>query len=131
MSDVYSLGVLFLELLTGKCPTSGTASVVGAPLDLPRWVKSVVREEWTAEVFDAELVRLGGGAEEEMLALLQVAMACAASAPDARPEVVKRVEDMGGGRTEEADGSWPRGSHRPTGSSRSTAGSTAQHMPGT
>ncbi|KAM0903558.1 hypothetical protein ACQ4PT_018600 [Festuca glaucescens] len=46
-SDVYSLGVLFLEILTGKCPASGTAGVDGggAALDLPRWVQSVVREE--------------------------------------------------------------------------------------
>uniref|UniRef100_A0ACD5TCP6 Uncharacterized protein n=1 Tax=Avena sativa TaxID=4498 RepID=A0ACD5TCP6_AVESA len=103
-SDVYSLGVLFLEILTGKCPASGTAGGVdgtGAALDLPRWVQSVVREEWTAEVFDAELARMGGGAEEEMVALLQVAMACAATAPEARPEaseVVKTVEEIGGGR---------------------------------
>ncbi|KAM0898522.1 hypothetical protein ACQ4PT_021856 [Festuca glaucescens] len=114
-SDVYSLGVLFLEILTGKCPASGTAGVDGggAALDLPRWVQSVVREEWTAEVFDPELVRLGGGAEEEMVALLQVAMACAATAADARPdatEVLKRVEEIGGGRhgraTTEEEGSW-------------------------
>ncbi|XP_051195833.1 probable inactive receptor kinase At2g26730 [Lolium perenne] len=114
-SDVYSLGVLFLEILTGKCPASGTAGVDGGgvALDLPRWVQSVVREEWTAEVFDQELVRLGGGAEEEMVALLQVAMACAATMPDARPEateVLKRVEEIGGGRhgraTTEEEGSW-------------------------
>ncbi|KAK3134711.1 hypothetical protein QOZ80_5BG0409770 [Eleusine coracana subsp. coracana] len=40
-SDVYSVGVLFLEMLTGKSPSSGE-------VDLPRWVQSVVREEWTA-----------------------------------------------------------------------------------
>ena len=32
-----------------------------AAVSLPEWVRSVVREEWTAEVFDAELVRMGGG----------------------------------------------------------------------
>uniref|UniRef100_A0A0E0L6E6 Protein kinase domain-containing protein n=1 Tax=Oryza punctata TaxID=4537 RepID=A0A0E0L6E6_ORYPU len=109
-SDVYSLGVLFLELLTGKSP--GNASVDGdGAVDLPRWVQSVVREEWTAEVFDVELVRLGGSAEEEMVALLQVAMACVATAPDARPDtadVVKMIEEIGSGHgrttTEESEG---------------------------
>ena len=100
-SDVYSLGVLFLELLTGKSPAHH-ASLEGSEgaVDLPRWVQSVVREEWTAEVFDAELVRMGGGAEEEMVALLQVAMACVSTAPDARPDaadVVRMVEEIGGG----------------------------------
>lgn len=99
-SDVYSFGVLLLELLTGKCPLSGVDghSGSGGVIDLPRWVQSVVREEWTVEVFDIELMRYKD-IEEEMVGLLQIAMSCTAAAPDQRPRmshVVKMIEDLRG-----------------------------------
>ncbi|KAI7727868.1 hypothetical protein M8C21_005853 [Ambrosia artemisiifolia] len=93
-SDVYSFGVLILEILTGKAPipSSGQEEVV----DLPRWVRSVVREEWTAEVFDMELMKQEH-VEEEMVQMLQIGLACVTKVPDMRPsmdEVVKMIADL-------------------------------------
>ncbi|KAG6418625.1 hypothetical protein SASPL_120829 [Salvia splendens] len=84
-ADVYSFGVVVLEVLTGR---------EGA--DLPRWVQSVVRDEWTAEVFDQELLRYKN-IEEEMVSMLHVAMACVVELPEKRPtmaQVVKMIEDI-------------------------------------
>ncbi|KAK7255765.1 hypothetical protein RIF29_29184 [Crotalaria pallida] len=93
-SDVYSFGVLLLELLTGKSPAhaAGGEEVV----HLVRWVNSVVREEWTAEVFDVELLRYPN-IEEEMVGMLQIGMACVVRVPDQRPtmsQVVTMMEEI-------------------------------------
>ncbi|CAH8389401.1 unnamed protein product [Eruca vesicaria subsp. sativa] len=107
-SDVYSFGVLIFEVLTGK-PEVG---------NLVRWVNSVVREEWTGEVFDEELMRCTQ-VEEEMVEMLQVGMVCTVRLPEKRPnmsEVVRMVEEIrpeklaSGYRSEVSTGSTPLGS---------------------
>ncbi|KAJ4907564.1 putative inactive receptor kinase [Raphanus sativus] len=108
-SDVYSFGVLIFEVLTGKAEVGG---------NLVRWVNSVVREEWTGEVFDEELMRCTQ-VEEEMVEMLQVGMVCTGRVPEKRPkmsEVVRMVEEIrpeklaSGYRSEVSTGSTPIGS---------------------
>lgn len=93
-SDVYSFGVVLLELLTGKSPVHATGGE--EIVHLVRWVHSVVREEWTAEVFDVELLRYPN-IEEQLVEMLQIAMACVVRLPDQRPkmaDVVKMLENV-------------------------------------
>ncbi|XP_073143995.1 probable inactive receptor kinase At1g48480 [Henckelia pumila] len=93
-ADIYSFGVVILELLTGKAPTNALLNEEG--VDLPTWVQSVVRDEWTSEVFDLELLRYQD-VEEEMVQLLQLGIDCTTQYPENRPsmsEVVKRIEEL-------------------------------------
>lgn len=94
-ADVYSYGVLLLELLTGKPPVNAVPGSTDG-VELPLWVRTVVQEEWTAEVFDASIA-IEERVEEEMMRLLQLAMDCTDDRPDGRPqmaEVVARIEDI-------------------------------------
>jgi serine/threonine protein kinase len=93
-ADVYSFGVLLMELLTGKIPA--TSGVNDEAVDLPRWVHSVGRDEWTSELFDRELVS-EQKIEQEMVLLLQLAIDCTEQQPDRRPtmaEVTSRIDEI-------------------------------------
>ncbi|CAA2994903.1 probable leucine-rich repeat receptor kinase At1g68400 [Olea europaea subsp. europaea] len=93
-SDVYSFGILLLELLTRKSllHAIGGNEAVG----LVKLVNSVNGKERAANVFDVELLR-NRSIEEQMIKTLEIGMSCVANTPRRRPkmaQVVKMMEDI-------------------------------------
>ncbi|KAI3759822.1 hypothetical protein L6452_07904 [Arctium lappa] len=92
--DIYSFGVVMLELLTGKRPMEVFRPK--ASRELVGWVQQLRREGKQDEVFDP-LLR-GKGFEEEMLQVLDVACMCVNIHPVKRPtinEVVDWLHNVG------------------------------------
>ncbi|XP_010438061.1 PREDICTED: probable LRR receptor-like serine/threonine-protein kinase At4g31250 [Camelina sativa] len=103
-SDVWSLGILILEILTGKFPANYLRQGKGADDELAAWVESVARTEWTADVFDKEM-KAGKEHEAQMLKLLKIGLRCCDWDIEKRIEIheaVDRIEevdrDAGGGQ---------------------------------
>lgn len=104
-TDVWSLGILIFEMLTGKFPANYLQQGKRANADLASWVNSVVREEWTGEVFDKDMKGTKNG-EGEMLKLLKIGMCCCESSVEGRwdwREAVDKIDELQERDSEEED----------------------------
>ncbi|KAL6501840.1 LRR receptor-like serine/threonine-protein kinase FEI 1 [Orobanche gracilis] len=86
-TDVYSFGVLALEIVSGKRPTD--ASFIEKGLNIVGWLNYLVSENRQREILDPHCE----GVETESLdALLSVAIQCVSSSPDYRPTMHRVVQ---------------------------------------
>uniref|UniRef100_A0A5B6ZPL7 Putative Leucine-rich repeat protein kinase family protein n=1 Tax=Davidia involucrata TaxID=16924 RepID=A0A5B6ZPL7_DAVIN len=80
--DVYSYGVILLEMITGRTPL---VQVGTSQMDLVHWIHLCIEEKKPlSDVLDPYLAQ-DADKEEEMIAVLRVAMACIQSSPEKRP----------------------------------------------
>jgi Leucine-rich repeat (LRR) protein len=87
--DVYSYGVVLLELLSGKKPIDPTQ--FGDSNNLVGWVKQMVKENRSGEVFDPALLAgtRSGEADDELYPYLKIACECLDDRPSRRPTMIQ------------------------------------------
>ncbi|XAR67214.1 Non-specific serine/threonine protein kinase [Bertholletia excelsa] len=94
-SDVYCLGIVILEVLTGKFPSQYLSNQKGG-IDVVQWVRSAVSESREAELIDPEIA-IASNSVAEMVKLLHVGAACTESEPEQRidmKEAIRRIEEI-------------------------------------
>lgn len=84
--DVYSYGVILLELLSGKRPID--SSEFGDDNNLVGWAKQLQREKRMNEILDPDLVMQTSN-ESELYQYLRIAFVCVDDRPSRRPTMIQ------------------------------------------
>ncbi|BFG24020.1 hypothetical protein CerSpe_102940 [Prunus speciosa] len=104
-TDVWCLGIIILEVLTGKFPENYLKQSFDSSADLASWVNGMIKEKRTSEVFDEEMGRVGSS-KGELLKLLKIGVKCCEEDVERRldlNEVVEKIDELNEG---ESDGDY-------------------------
>ncbi|KAI4963662.1 hypothetical protein ZWY2020_011229 [Hordeum vulgare] len=98
-SDVYSLGVVLLEMLAQKEPAGDDRTPSSRDIFLPASFKNLVLERKISDAFNSDLVRQSkkSGNEKKLNAFFELATACCSPSPSLRPntkDILRRLEDI-------------------------------------
>lgn len=93
--DVYCLGIIILEVITGKVPSQYDVNIKGS-INVVEWVLEAISERREVEVIDPEIVDTPN-ALHQMLKMVQIGAACTEHNPEQRinmSEAIRRIEDV-------------------------------------
>lgn len=92
-SDIYSYGVVLLELLTGKMPLDPS---FGESIDIVEWIRRKVNKKGATEgSLDPEIAGECKHVQEEMILVLKIALLCTAKIPKERPSMRDIITMLG------------------------------------
>jgi serine/threonine protein kinase len=92
-TDIWSFGILILEMLTGKFPENYLTPCYNSDADLATWVNNMVKEKRTSEVFDKEIVGTKYS-KGEMIKLLKIGLSCCEEDVERRLDIKEVVEKI-------------------------------------
>ncbi|CAL0332112.1 unnamed protein product [Lupinus luteus] len=92
-TDVWSLGIIILEILIGKFPENYLTLRHNADSDIANWVNNMITEKRTTEVFDVEMGGMGNN-KAELLKLLKIGLSCCEENVERRFDIKEALEQI-------------------------------------
>ncbi|KAK4269603.1 hypothetical protein QN277_022740 [Acacia crassicarpa] len=92
-TDVWSLGIVILEILTGKFPENYLTLRHDIGSDIASWVNGMITDKRTSEVFDVEMGGIENG-KSELLKLLKIGLSCCEENVERRFDIKEALEQI-------------------------------------
>ncbi|KAI3521290.1 hypothetical protein L1887_10752 [Cichorium endivia] len=96
-TDIWCLGIMILEVMTGKILTNTLHQSKGNENDLTDFINSVGDQELNIDMFDKEMKGINKSSEEEMMKLFKIGLSCCEKDANKRmdiKQVVERIEEV-------------------------------------